>query len=80
MEGHSEEGFALAWNPHAKNQLLSGSYDKKIIMWDIENYKSTSAIVFNASCNDGVEDVKWSNFNLSVFASAHQDEKVHLYI
>jgi hypothetical protein len=30
-------------------------------------------------CEDGVEDVKWSNFNQSIFASAHSDGKLNLY-
>lgn len=34
--GHTNEGYGLAWNPREKSLLLSGAYDKRILLWDIE--------------------------------------------
>lgn len=46
--GHDTEGYGLEWSPFNEGQLLSGSDDKKICLWDIsantstENVKSVS--------------------------------------
>jgi hypothetical protein len=56
--------------------LLSGGYDKKVIIWDL--LQKTKTPYIQSQCSDGIEDVKWSNFTNSVFATAHQEEKVSL--
>lgn len=35
LAGHKGEGYGLSWNTKSEGYLLSGSYDKKICMWDI---------------------------------------------
>lgn len=35
LKGHQTEGYGLAWSPHQKNYLLSGSDDAQICLWDI---------------------------------------------
>lgn len=42
LEGHYQEGFGLAWSPHQSNLLLSGSYDKKILVYDLDNNKEAA--------------------------------------
>jgi histone-binding protein RBBP4 len=37
LVGHSSEGYGLAWNPREKSLILSGSNDKRILLWDIES-------------------------------------------
>ena len=66
----------MAWSPLEGEKLLSGSDDKRIILFNVEAPGEGS--VWNAS--EGVEDVKWSYFNQNIFASAQQDEKICLYI
>ena len=39
--GHTTEGYGLAWSPHLKGHLLSGSDDAQICLWDIENAGGT---------------------------------------
>jgi histone-binding protein RBBP4 len=34
-KGHSAEGFGLCWNPHSAGQLLSGSDDHLVCLWDV---------------------------------------------
>ncbi len=59
-----------------KEKILSGSDDRKIIIFEVEGMGRASN-VWNAS--EGVEDVKWSYFNANIFGSAQRDEKVCLY-
>ena len=33
--GHKKEGYGLSWNPVNKGQLLSGSDDALLCMWDV---------------------------------------------
>lgn len=35
LQGHKKEGYGLSWSPHHAGQLLSGSDDAMICMWDI---------------------------------------------
>ncbi|KAK4541066.1 hypothetical protein LTR36_008291 [Oleoguttula mirabilis] len=35
LHGHKDEGFALEWNPHVEGQLLSGSNDDTVNLWDL---------------------------------------------
>ena len=70
LAGHQNEGFGLAWSPITNGQLLSGSDDEKIIVFDV-NTPEAKSVEWKAS--GGVEDVKWSNFDSNMFASAQQD-------
>lgn len=36
LHGHQDEGFALEWNPHTEGQLLSGSNDNTVKVWDLQ--------------------------------------------
>lgn len=35
LKGHSDEGFALEWSPHVEGQLLTGSMDNTVMLWDL---------------------------------------------
>ncbi|KAM0853477.1 hypothetical protein ACQ4PT_051050 [Festuca glaucescens] len=35
LRGHGAAGYGLAWSPLKEGSLLSGSYDKKIFLWDL---------------------------------------------
>jgi len=37
LRGHEAEGYGLAWSPMKEGWLLSGSYDKKICLWDLSS-------------------------------------------
>lgn len=37
LRGHDAEGYGLSWNPMKEGWLLSGSYDKKICLWDLSS-------------------------------------------
>uniref|UniRef100_M8BRA7 Histone-binding protein RBBP4-like N-terminal domain-containing protein n=1 Tax=Aegilops tauschii TaxID=37682 RepID=M8BRA7_AEGTA len=36
LRGHGAEGYGLAWSAMKEGFLLSGSYDKKICLWDLK--------------------------------------------
>ena len=36
LQGHTSEGFALEWSPAEAGQLLSGSEDKTVNLWDLQ--------------------------------------------
>jgi histone-binding protein RBBP4 len=75
LPGHTEEGFGLAWSPLDSQRLLSGSYDRRLLLFNMERLEAPEG---SWECSDGVEDVKWSSFNRNLMASAHCDEKVNL--
>ena len=35
LSGHTKEGYGLSWNPQLEGNLISGSDDQKICLWDI---------------------------------------------
>ena len=37
LRGHKSEGFALEWNKHTRGQLLSGSEDQTVMLWNLES-------------------------------------------
>lgn len=43
LQGHSKEGFALEWSPFTEGQLLSGSEDNSVCLWDVKrDYRQNS--------------------------------------
>jgi len=64
LTGHSKEGYGLDWNPLQAGLLLSGSDDKRICLWDINQSNLTSSSVDPVRVWEGhtqeVEDVAWN--------------------
>ena len=58
--------------------MLTSSYDKRISIYNLDHVNNHLAEC-SWETTDGVEDVKWSNFNSHVFASAHQEDKINLW-
>ena len=73
FEGHEKEGYGLAWN---QNLLLSGSYDNKVNLYDIQN---SNPLISYTNHTDACEDVSWSKTNPSIFGSVGDDKKIILY-
>ena len=82
LNGHRKEGYGLSWNPHTKGQLLSGSDDALVCLWDISGTKSSKSLdplaVFTAH-SDVVEDVAWHAHHDHVFASGGDDKLVFVW-
>jgi len=102
LAGHEAEGYAIAWNPHqhAAGQLVSGSNDRLICLWDVESgsreAKKKSSVGEIGQSNlvslppiqplstfkhhtDVVEDVAWSPFQSTLFASCGDDVRLLLW-
>jgi len=78
--GHSKEGYGLCWNHHVAGELLSGSDDCKICLWDL-NQSSTNAQALNTWSGHGdvVEDVSWHVHSPHVFGSVGDDRQILLW-
>lgn len=52
LTGHEKEGFGLAWNTIHKTQLVSGSDDKLVCVWDIQGNVQNHSIQHSAQSID----------------------------
>ena len=78
--GHSAEGYGLCWNPHVEGQLLSGSDDAAICLWDIrEAGLDVAALQTRRAHTSVVEDVDWHRFNPHLFGSVGDDAQLLLW-
>lgn len=79
LKGHTEEGFALEWNPHVEGQLLSGSGDNTVNLWDLErDFSIDTKIVSPARTyrhhESTVNDVEYHpTFGKNLFGSVSDD-------
>eukprot|EP00946_MAST-07B_sp_MAST-7B-sp1_P003991 g3991.t1 len=78
--GHTAEGYGLAWSPHVKGQLLSGSYDKLVCMWDVSMSSAMCEPTHVYRGHDAVvEDVSWHAHHGYMFASVGDDRKMNIW-
>lgn len=78
--GHTSEGYGLSWNSHEAGQLLSGSDDEYICLWDIrEAVTDVNAINKWKGHTGVVEDVDWNKFVPYLFGSVGDDSQLVLW-
>ncbi|KAL8170511.1 hypothetical protein V2J09_022315 [Rumex salicifolius] len=72
LKGHDKEGYGLSWNPIKEANLLSGSDDGKICLWDVSmmprNTVLDSMRVFKGH-ETVVGDVSWHLKDQNLFGS-----------
>ena len=85
LKGHIKEGYGIDWNIYNNGLLLSGSDDKKILIWDINKIKNNNNntnhnyhYIFNKH-TDRVEDVQWHKFNKKIFGSVSDDKTLRIF-
>jgi histone-binding protein RBBP4 len=78
--GHTDEGYGLCWNPHVPGQLLSGSDDATLCMWDLrEAGLEVDATQKRTGHLSVVEDVDWHKIYPHMFGSVGDDSKLLLW-
>ncbi|KAL9649669.1 hypothetical protein ABK040_003346 [Willaertia magna] len=68
FSGHECTVNSICWQPNQENNLLSGSLDHTVKLWDKRQNGDNSALTFN--CGSVVRSVKCNPFYNHVFASA----------
>lgn len=53
IPGHSSRVFCVKFDNHNPNYLLSGGWDKSIIIWDIKTGKPVNSFYGPLICGDG---------------------------
>ncbi|CAH9144165.1 unnamed protein product [Cuscuta epithymum] len=76
LKGHDEEGYGLSWSPFKEGNLLSGSNDSKVCLWNISASpidKVLEADFIYQAHQSVVEDVSWHLKNENMFGSVGDD-------
>lgn len=80
LHGHSQEGYGLSWNPNIEGELLSGSDDAKLCLWDIRQAGiDVNAVTTWESHTDVVEDVDFHKKHSYLFGSVGDDRKLLMW-
>lgn len=69
LDGHSDGGFALCWNPHKFGELASGGRDKKLNIYEINSGLKESITLHDNTVND----VVYSKFDPNILCSVDDD-------
>jgi WD40 repeat protein len=78
--GHTTEGYGLCWNPHEKGQLLSGSDDSLVCLWDLrEAGVDVNPWQTRTGHKSVVEDVDWHKHSANMFGSVGDDSMLLLW-
>lgn len=72
---HGDVCSSVSFSKHSQ-QLVSGSWDNYIKLWDLEVDLSIHTILIHS---DKVFDVKWNDFSSNVFASVSEDGTANIY-
>ncbi|EJS44084.1 hat2p [Saccharomyces arboricola H-6] len=75
LKFHKDNGYALSFNPLIKGQLLSGSDDHTVALWDANGSSDSTTPIrsWNDLHTDIVNDSKWHNFNEALFGTVSED-------
>lgn len=78
--GHTSDGWGLCWNPHKRGQLLSGSDDTLLCLWDLEEAGvDVEPWQVRRGHSANVEDVDWHRHCEHMFGSVGDDSKLMLW-
>jgi len=77
LKGHTNEGYGLSWSPLKEGQLLSGSNDAQICLWDIN--AASGRKVLEAKQIFKVNSLAFNPFNEWLLATGSADKTVKLF-
>lgn len=77
LQGHDKEGYGLCWNPHKEGQLLTGSEDATVKLWDTTAYTKSNTTLHPVETYTHhtaiVNDVQYHPAHDSLFGSVSDD-------
>jgi len=83
LRGHTAEGYGLSWNSLRQGQLVSGSDDKQICLWDVQEPNQLNDAIDPVTIFKGhtgeVEDVCFSYHHIEQFASVSDDKTLKIW-
>lgn len=74
LHGHQRRVGYLEWHPTAENILLSGGFDNKCIIWNVEQAEPVNVISGHA---DNIFSMSW-NTDGSAFCTTSKDRKIRV--
>ena len=74
LKSHKGWVSCIQWSPYNENHLISGSYDKKLYMWDVRN--SESPLLEIVEQDDKIMCLCWK---AETILSGGADNKVHIF-
>lgn len=77
LKYHTKESWGLAWSPSTRSQLLTGSEDTTIAVWDLSSPSLPQNVLKHHTAI--VNDVQYSLKNSNLFGSASEDASMKLY-
>lgn len=88
LVGHSKEGYGLAWSPHKEGNLITGSEDTTVCLWDVQSVLMTKGstngtqikpVTIFAGHEDVVEDVDWHHRDPNLIGSVGDDKTIRIW-
>ncbi|EDO18091.1 hypothetical protein Kpol_1045p78 [Vanderwaltozyma polyspora DSM 70294] len=79
LKYHKENGYGLSFNPNVSNELISGSDDFTIALWDIDSGSKSPKSVWDNIHSDIVNDCSWHHFDENLFGSVSEDSTLKLH-
>mmetsp|Transcript_3662 Transcript_3662/g.6948 ORF Transcript_3662/g.6948 Transcript_3662/m.6948 type:complete len:463 (-) Transcript_3662:43-1431(-) len=82
LQGHTSEGYGLAWSPHPSQprHLISAGEDKLLCLWDLASAGATVPSLSKLTGHtDVVEDVAWHQTDPSIVGSVGDDRSIKIW-
>ncbi|WVZ58867.1 hypothetical protein U9M48_009093 [Paspalum notatum var. saurae] len=79
FSGHTDEGYAIDWNPHVTGRLVSGDCNKFIHLWEPTSNNWNIDLSPFVGHSKSVEDLQWSPMEADVFASCSVDKTIAIW-
>jgi len=73
---HTDAVMCLSLNPFQSEYLLSGSADKTVRVWDLDDMGCKA--VYSKLHTDKVQAVRWNKFSDQIFASGGYDGRLNV--
>ncbi|KAG9394227.1 WD repeat-containing protein [Carpediemonas membranifera] len=72
IAAHERTITSLAWNPHDNGQIVTSSYDGKVIVWDVESVSRKIILSLPSKSNDRIfaTAIEWNPFNRDLIGIA----------